>query len=413
MAESIGIFIEINIDEKDVKRLLNHKFEEAQFGNKLGYYFSELLYNTQREAGNVFIFNYDKKLQKCFIAYLINHFNEKDLSLFPKIFEIMSGLKIPDTIDYGIVASTYPEVLWAYKIMGNKVEKISSEKTPENIVVHLSEKFWSFSTNNDFPEPQKALNERNYFYKNFKNYYTKYLGYIEEIEKPSKIAKATKENPYHLFNEFYTYDLKVYEHKSYTRQIIELPKADPLTLRSVAGIIADKNHAYICRLAAGSPPNVVDHGKYTTNNPNSVWEWIIAEGVHGGSLTYVKEKWNTVYWKDKYAVFHSLKKVEDADVTSFVYLDFCFGKDKNHVFYLDKIIPIDVNNFILNKNGFIYDNENIFHYQHKIPLDAKSFKVLTYESEVNPFMGTFILEDKNGKYEYNILWKDKLIKPLS
>ncbi len=400
MAEPAGIFIEVDIDEKGVKKLLNHKFEEVDFGKKLGYYFSELLYSCDTNPSNVFIFNYNSKTNKCFIAWLLSRFDPSDIALFDAIMPIISSVKNSDTIDYAMVATTYPEVLVAYQITNEKVRKIAADKMPVSVAEHLSNKLWSFSDNNSFPEPKKALNKRNYHYKNFKNYYKKYLLHIEEVEKPGKISIATKDKPYHLFDKFYTYDNKVFQFRSYTNQIIELPKADPLTLRNVSGMLVDKNFIFYDKLTSNSPPKSVDR----QNNSKAIWEWAIAASVDGDSFNYVKEKWDTVYWKDKDAVFiirdHVPTKLKQVDSETFEYLDFCFGKDKTHVYYRDTIIPIDVNNFELNKSGFISDDKHIFHYEHQIQLDPDTFNVLHYKSDVNPFIGPFILEDKNGKYEY-------------
>lgn len=416
MAEPAGIFMEIDLDEKSVKRLLNQKFEEAKFGKKLGYYFSELLFNSINKTASVFLFHYDKKQQKCFIAYLLNHFIANEIAHFPKILEIISRLKHKDTDDYAIVMTTFPDVLWGYKI-GETVNKILAANIPQNKVEQLSERFWSFSENGNFPEAPKAFNKRNYFYKNFKNYYKKYLAYIEETLKPEKIAKATQEEPYHLLEDFYTYNNKVYHFKNFNNQIIELPHADPLTFGS-RGYWADENYVFNLRLTPDSPTNRLPGGR---NNPKAIWEWYIVEGIHGGSYEYIKERWDTVYFRDKDSVFYNLKKIVEADRDSFEYLDFCFGRDKNHVFYADKIIPIDTHNFVLNENGFLWDQKNIFHYNNQLPLDAQSFKVLDCKKGTyigvgingQPFTGTFVLEDKNGVYEYNKDWEGALIKLIT
>ncbi len=416
MAEPAGIFIEVSIDEKGVKKILNHKFEEAKFGKKLGYYFSELLFNRINDPTNVFLFNYNKKEQKCFIAYLLNHFSEAGISHFPKILTIINTFRHPDSDAHAVVMTTFPEALWGYEI-AEEVHKIPPKNISQDMIDHLSSKFWTFSENNDFPEPQKAINKRNYFYKNFKNYYKKYLAYIEETLKPQRIATATKEEPYRLINNFYTYGNKVYEFRDYTNQIIELPKADPLTF-GARGYLADKNYVYACRLTPDSPTNDLPGGR---NNPKAIWEWYIVEGIHGGSYEYIKEKWDTIYFRDKDNIFYGLKKVEDADRNSFEYLDFCFGRDKNQVFFCDRIIPINTNDFELNANGFIYDRQNIFHYGNQIPLDAQTFKVLeckkgTYKGvgiNGHPSTGTFVLEDKNGKYEYNRDWEGEKVKRIT
>ncbi len=419
MAEPASIFIDVTLDEKRVKKLLNTKFEHAQFGNKVGYYFSELLYNRNTQPENVFVFHYQKKEQKCFIAYLLNHFNEYSISHFPEILSIIGKLRSAGQMDYAIVASTYPEVLWGYQIT-DTIKKVPAKNIPQAVIEHLATKFWSFAENYDFPEPQKALQKRNYFYKNFKSYYQKYLAYIEETLKPEKIAQATEEKPYLLIDnrylKVYTYNHKVYAIHStfdhvmgFIEKEIEIPGADPYSLTMMHGILKDKNHVFNSRLAKNSPPATIETPVGKVNNPDAIDEYYMVEGIDGGSFEYLKEQWDTVYYRDKNAVFYNLKKIEKADRASFEYLDFCYGKDKYHVFHKGDILPIDVNNYTLNNHGFIYDDKNIFHYANQVFLDAKTFEVLDdvkgsndgVNMEGSVVNATFIVKDKNGKYLYD------------
>lgn len=412
MAEPTGFFTEVEIEEQALNKLLNHPFPAADFKPKVGYFFSGLLYETKVDPSNVFIFSYDKKNKKCFMAYLLNHFGEDMIRPFNDLFDVLCALKSQKSTEYALVATTYPEVLHAFELTKSGAKEGPPDVVPPEVVEHLSNKFWSFSEGNTFPSVEKALNKRNYFYKNFKNYYKRYLGFIEEKEKPDKIAKATKESPFKLFGSFFSYDGKVFEFRNHTNQVIEIPQADPLTFRDVSGIKADKNHVYLPRLAQGSPPARVG-GR---NNPDAVWEYYIVEGMDGASFNYVKEKWDTIYWKDKNAVYvyrnKQLIKVEGADSKTFKYLDFCYGKDKNQLFYYEKGLPVNPNDYTLNKNGFLFDDEHVFHYANRLPLHAPTFKVLKYGSTVNPHMGTFVLEDKNGTYEYNRDWPENKLKRL-
>lgn len=109
MAEPTGILIEVEIDETSIKKLLNHKFENASYGKKLGYYFCELLYNCNSEPANIFIFNYNAKTKKCFIAYMLNHFEKSLIEPFQSVLQIISLLKDASTTDYAIVTTTFPE----------------------------------------------------------------------------------------------------------------------------------------------------------------------------------------------------------------------------------------------------------------------------------------------------------------
>jgi len=416
MAEPAGILLEINIDKKEVKKFLNHTNNETPFGKKNGYYFSKLLYESNIDSKSVFIFNYDKNTNSLFIAWVLNHYQFGDIVPFIGILKQISELKSSTTKDFAIVTTTFPEIIESYKIDKNLVKKIKPEQTPLEIVTKLTNKFWSFATNNQFPDVSIALNKRNYFYKNFKSYYKKYLKYIAEIEKPTKISQATKEHPLHLFDKIYTYNNKVFEFRTFTDQVIEIPNADPLTFRNVSGIYADKNHVYLNRLTPNSPKNI--NPKTGGNNPNAIWEYFIVDNVDGKSFNYVKEKYDTIYWKDINSVFiydkikRNLIKVVNADIKTFKYLSHIYGKDKNTIFCLEKPININSENFIIGKYGFIYDDCNVYHFENKLPLDGKTFKVINTKKTKQWLYPDFYLEDKNGTYIYNRNWEGIKIKKI-
>ncbi len=408
MSEPTGIFFEVDVSEKDVERFLNHKFSHSSFGGKVGYYFSELFNECVTNPYDVFIFHYNKENKKCFVAWVLNHVEGRSFQPFEELLTILSSYKRGEVLDYAIIASIYPDIFSGYKIQRNIFEKVSVEQIPASATKKLMDKFFSFSQNNSFPEPQKALRKRNYLYKNFKNYYKKYLIHFEEVEKPNNIALATKDKPFCLFDDFYTYDGKVYHLFSFTKKMVEVLNADPLTLKLVGGILVDKNFVFTQEFIGNFPPN--DEKNISFPDLYNVYKYVIADDVDGCSFAYIKNRWETVYWKDKNAVYiHTrdksntyLKKVENANVDTFEYLNFCFGRDKNNVFFKDKIVDIDPENYTLNKNGFMFDNKNIFYYAIKIPLDAPTFKVVSYECSTNPFIGPFVLEDKNGKYDGSI-----------
>ena len=112
-----------------------------------------------------------------------------------------------------------------------------------------------------------------------------------------------------------------------------------------------------------------------------------------------------LFTKDKNHIYLEEKVLLEADVRTFKVIDFAYGKDKSNVYYRDKIIPINPTEYKIDKHGFIRDKNNIFHYEEKIEMNAITFKVLKYENDVNPFIGVFVLEDKNGIYEYNSINK--------
>lgn len=219
-----------------------------------------------------------------------------------------------------------------------------------------------------------------------------------------------------LFDNFYQYRDKVLQFRDYTNQVIEVPKADPDTFRKVSGFFADKNHVYRECLQDDSPANtIVNAYGHRMNNPEAKWQIVVVDGLDGKSFNYIQDKYDTVYWKDKNGIFirkdGNLKAVENVDPKSFQYLNFLYGKDDQHIYYQDQILPIDVNNYSLDQWGFIKDQFRIFHYDFEIGLDPQSFEVEFYNLIKQPI----ILLDKNGRYEYtrSIQNDSKIIKQKS
>lgn len=412
MAEAAGILFEIQISEPNLKKLLNKRVDiflpdeykideqETLSKQKLIYFFTSLLYSCENSSANIFLFNYEN--EKLFCAYILNYYTGTILKPFEKLLTLFAQNKDTVSKDIAVITSIYPDVEHGYSIEKGKLTKIANSKINNNVVQHLIDKMWSFRVKNDFPEPQKALRKRTYFYKPLKSAYKRYLKQIEEIEKPAKIARATKENPYHLFDEFYAYDNKVFEISSYGKA--EVPKADPLTFRRITNrglpeFYADKNVAF-------EEKNVFEeriiNGKPYFKLIRKYYK--IIDGIDGSTFNYVKDRWETVFWKDKNHIFiyddKKLISLKNADVKTFEYLGFGFGKDKNNTYCLDQVIDIDNKNYTLNINGFIYDDKNVYYYHNNLNLDGKTFKVIEYENGTNPFLGIFVLEDKNGQYGY-------------
>lgn len=433
MAEPTGIILQAHIGEKALKKFLNVKqtsFEDHEnwYGEgglhekwiedmgdechqtdtetRVSYFFAELLYTCNDTSGNVFLFNYDSKEETLFYAFIANHeyyFYMKSLLTITRQF---ARYKDTEGEDFAFIAApTTSDIHIALSLQQGKGMFKPTDEVDEAIIKECLNRFWSFCVKNDFPEAEKALKKRNYYYyKPIKNAYKRYLLQREEVEKPLRIKEATKDNPYNLVNNIYTYDGLVFDEEG---GLIE--EADPFTFRevtNVSSIFADKNHVFLYR--------PVDSNKKEDTPGRTERKFCIMEGIDGASFTYVQDRWDTLYWKDKNHVYcgDDLKKMESADVKTFKYLDFAFGRDKNNIYYKDRIIGIKPDRFTLNKNGFIYDGETIYHYQNKIDMDAGSFKVISYESEVNPFTGTFILEDKYGRcrYEYKSRENSKVEK---
>lgn len=411
MTEPKGIILEVSINEKALKKFLNHRLPTLPAGttnisdpsdtNRVIDLFAHALYVCENTTKGIFLLNYKAAEGRLFCAYILKNYDSEAIAPFSDLLKVLSSYKDSEKPDYAIVTSIAPEVEVGYMISKDKLEKVSSNDLKRHIIDPLLDKFWSFMRKNDFPEPSRAFKIKDYYYKPFQNAFKKYVKHREEIERPAKILQASKENPFHLFDDFYTFDQKVFD---ISRSVVEVVNADPYSFKKLGNAFLDKNYVFSRRLTNNGVPATVQN----MLAPETNWEYIIIPGIDAQTFTFVRERWDTLYWKDKNYVYiettetgyTSYRKVEIAEVNSFEYLNFCFGKDKNHVFYKDQIIAIDPQHFELNINGFIYDHKNIYHYQNKIELDPHTFKIISVECLQNPFMGTFILEDKNGRYEY-------------
>ncbi|PKV52299.1 DKNYY family protein [Aquimarina sp. MAR_2010_214] len=416
MADPTGIIVKAKIKETALKKFLNTKqksFDDFDWNTtiKKDYnteeyrtnknkktiaFFAELLYSCNNNSGDIFLFHYNNEKQEFFFSFILNHeYYRYEKSLLTVCRELANYIEpLYDAYAF-IVAPGPPDIYNAFSLKQENIKFKASDIIDKNIAQTYLDRFWSFNVKDNFScEPEAALRKRNYYYKPLKNAYKKLKKEIEEIEKPSKIKKATKDHPYHLFGSFYTYDGFVYENET------KIENADPLTFREIGPFFVDKNHVF-----KYSAINMVE--PFDIRNWSKMkFEYRIIEGIDGATFTHLKKQHprEAMYWKDKNYIFSKnyteLKKIEPADVKTFEYLDFAYGKDKNLVYCADQIIDIDPKQYKLNKNGFISDNKNIYHYGNKIDLDANTFEVILYESETNPFFGPFVLADKHGKYSY-------------
>src|SRR5690606_19761423 len=157
------------------------------------------------------------------------------------LLKVLSSYKDSEKPDYAIVTSIAPEVEVGYMISKDKLEKVSSNDLKRHIIDPLLDKFWSFMRKNDFPEPSRAFKIKDYYYKPFQNDFKKYVKHREEIERPAKILQASKENPFHLFDDFYTFDQKVFD---ISRSVVEVVNADPYSFKKLGNAFLDKNYVF-------------------------------------------------------------------------------------------------------------------------------------------------------------------------
>ncbi len=91
------------------------------------------------------------------------------------------------------------------------------------------------------------------------------------------------------------------------------------------------------------------------------------------------DKETSVYWKDKENVYFKAKKIEGSDVGSFQHIMSIYGKDRNHVYYGNTILPkANPEKFRFLEDGIATDETSIFIFNKpvNIPVDLSSFEVV-------------------------------------
>ncbi len=410
MAEPVALIAQIHIKEEQLKSFLRKKSPVLDKHKNIDV-FASLLYSCENNSGNIFLFHFENDI--LFTAYWLNYYHTDDIKPFKQTLHSLCKVKEPIT-DYAFLSDSSGLLLETYALKNETLKQVTGLKETEfaDLLSAYWDRFWSFSDNNNFPEPSKALRKRNYFYKPLKSAYKRYLKRIEEIEKPLKIKAATKENPYYYAfdDSFLTYDNKVFYYDGLRKNFVELPGADPYTF-GLNGFWADKNHFYNYR-TIGKP--TVPHKKWglLVNNPDAKIEFFKMKYVdpltaeHVG--IYMKDK-NHIYIRKNFedirndVYYGDYKIIPEANLQSFEFIGFVFAKDKNRVFIYDKVSPIHPDNYQINKYGFIWDDTYIFHFKNSIDLDAKTFQFVKCISHEDYVLGVFLLTDKNGTYEYHAL----------
>lgn len=228
----------------------------------------------------------------------------------------------------------------------------------------LSDKFWGFARDNRFPDAQTSMRRRDYQCKPFRRAWKRYQQWREHEEMPARIAAATRENPYRLMDGILSWDGKVYRDHSYTGQMVELPGADPLRLRRVAGFYADDRHVWQWRPVANSPPlTVMGAYGHPINNPEAVWEYAVVEGAYGKDFRWLDDPWDGLYYSDGRRIYATgegaLTPLPGVQASQFSLYGQCFGRTDNAVFYAETALPL--NPAKLQTDGFlIWDDQRLF-----------------------------------------------------
>jgi hypothetical protein len=103
---------------------------------------------------------------------------------------------------------------------------------------------------------------------------------------------------------------------------------------------------------------------------------------------------SSVYWKDKTNVYYNARKIEGSDVGTFQHIKSIYGKDRNHVYYGNTILPkANPEKFMFLEEGIATDEASIFIFNKlvNIPVDVPSFEVVRNGDHL-------FCKDKNNVY---------------
>lgn len=396
MSEAIGIVSKMKFSEDALKRFLrskqvltekiiqNSKIErKTNPENTVSSFMAELLYSCNNLSGNVFLFHYNIEKEELFFAYVLSRECWNDANAILSILKQGSRFQNLSNDSYVFCFSPFSMDVYDAYLFENGNSINNKNDVSEELLKEYADAFWSFfdKKTKSFPEPKKAIKNKTYFYRPIVLAYKKYIEQVEKEEKPQKIKTATQINPFHLVDFLYTWEGKVFDCLYGFKAPHELLDADPFTISKVGNVYADKSHVY-------------------KRNPEG--GFFLITGIDGATYEIIgQDKHDYLYTKDYAHVYLNEQVVAGADVNTFINIGYGNGKDNKNVYYRDEVIEIDQTNYKIDKHGFIIDAKNIYHYGKKIDMDAATFKVVSYESNTNPFMGVFGLEDKNGIYEYD------------
>jgi len=414
MTESLIMLSQMHILEADLESFCRRKSVYDRSHRNIDV-LASFLYSCETKPGNVFLFNYG---EECLFTAYWEDFPDQE-----------GGKKYILTVNHLAQYAVEQPFLFVTTNSGHlqEVYRLRAPGMPESVpdgknlamMTHeaalLTEKFWHFSQDRVFPAPEVALRKRNYFYEPLKRSYRRYRKRMQEQEKPARIRAATAESPFHYdFDQrFLTFEGRVLYNDSVTGDVLELPGADPFSF-GLKGFPMDENHYYEYRLRVMRDEGGEHLSGSRSGRVTACFQ--VHPSIDPQSFTHVKKRVEPVYLKDSSLVYVRKKRplegtpyfnqcimaVPGADPESFSYLGFHYGRDGRQLYVLDTPLPVDPGDFQLDlATGFLWDRRHVFHYDVRLSLDGASFSVVSSESEVNPFLGPFVLQDKTGRYRYD------------
>lgn len=400
--EPAGILLEADFPEAALVSLLRAKPGQGDAKQSVGHILSDLL-SQGDEEGDILILHHDAAAQRLFFGWIMVHFAEDRLEQIWPVIGAIAAKMPPGGTGNGVLTTTLPHAFGTLLLEDGRVIRGDGAGDAADRVTALSDKLWGFARKDRFPDAAASMRRRDYQCKPFRRAWKRYLDWRDEVERPARIAAATSENPYRLFGQALTWDGRVYADHSYTNQMIELPGADPASLRWVAGFYADDRHVWLCRPAANSPP-LRAMGRYgqMINNPDAIFEYVILEGTIGKDFEWLDDRWDTLYWTDKRRIYalgkDGLTPLPDVQAGEFETFGQSFGRTPKSVICGENLLPLDPAR-LRSEGVLIWDDQRLFRAATEVALSPDGLTVLgevrEYPSQPLPALR---VENREGRF---------------
>ncbi|WP_430463964.1 hypothetical protein [Tabrizicola sp.] len=380
MSEPAGVLLQAGIGEAALAAVLTQKVSHGGDQVEIGHLLCDLLFRGDAD-GDILILNHDPATDLLFLGWVLNHYSAEPIApIWPVLDRLAKGMG-PGAKAEGVLVSTFGRPWEKIGIDGARLTRRAAENVDAGLAQRLSDRLWSFARKGQFPDAAASMRARKVQCKPFRTAWTRYTAWQAEKERPFRIRAATPDDPFWLYPDFAAAGDEVWEWKSYTKTRTVIPGADPASFRKVGDVFVDHRQVWVHRLAAGSPPATVPTGKGGTRaNPDAVWEYAVVPGADGGSLTWLFNRWDTIFYRDADRVYAmergvGLVALPGVSPTAFRPFGDSFGTDGMRIWSGRHPLPLDLRK--TRRDGFfLWDDAHVFLAHHRLPLEAAGFRVL-------------------------------------
>jgi hypothetical protein len=380
MAEPAGVLLQAEMGEAALGTAMSHKVSHGSDQVGIGHLLCDLLLRGDADGGIV-ILHHDPATDRLFLAWVLNHYSVEAIAPIWPVLDRLAEVLAPGAVAEGVLVSPLRRPWERIGIDGAQLTRRPAESADAALAQRLSDRLWSFARKGQFPDASASMRARTVQCAPFRKAWKRYVAWQEEQERPALIRAATPDDPFWLYPDFAAAGNEVWRWDSFRMKRSVVPGADPASFRKVGDVVADHRQVWVHRLAANSPPaSIPTGGGGTRANPDAVWEYAEVPGVDGGSLTWLFNRWDTIFYRDTdrvYAMMDGVGLVALPGVSPAAFRAFgdSFGTDGVQIWSGPHPVPLDPRKTRLD-GFFLCDDAHVFLSHHRLPLDGAGFRVL-------------------------------------